>query len=72
MPNNPSLAIEFVTRYHQLIGDHKTHDIALEVLEREFDCYICGDTTTPPTFFFCDNTYADWVDGGWDLNHSKI
>ena len=63
---NNTLAFEFVNRHNQLINDYKTHTAALDILEGEYR-FKFEDTTTPPTYFFVDNSAADWVGYGWDI-----
>ena len=62
-----TFANEFAHRYHQLIHDHKPHNIALDVLEREYECKFDVPVTFPPTYFFIDNSAVDWKDDGWEI-----
>lgn len=64
---NNTLANEFTHRYFQLIGDHKTHTSALDILEGEYRFKFEDATTVPPTYFFVDNSAADWIGYGWDI-----
>ena len=66
-----TFANEFARRYHQLIHDHKPHSIALDVLEREYSFKFEEAVTMPPTYFFIDNSAADWKDDGWDI-HTRV
>ena len=56
----PTLANEFISRYHQLLRDNKAHQTALRVMEGEFNFKIEIDCTVSPTYFFIDGSVADW------------
>lgn len=62
-----TLAQEFIERYLMFYDDHKPHRVALKLTEDEFlyklDIHVC----ISPTYFFIDDSCADFVDGGWDL-----
>ena len=64
---NNTLANEFTFRYFQLISDYKSHSTALNILEGEFRFKFEDKTTMPPTYFFIDNSCADYAEGGWDI-----
>jgi hypothetical protein len=67
MNEEKSLAHEFVARYNQLKGDHKTHKQAISILEGEFNFQIDDHTTIAPTYFFIDKSGCDFVKQEWQI-----
>lgn len=69
-----SYAREFIERYRQLRYDNKLHQNALRILEGEFKYKFDDAVCLPPTYFFKDNSCADYIGNGfigkWELNEN--
>lgn len=65
-----SYAKEFIARHKQLVNDHKGHVKALRICEGEFDKKIEHESTLVPTYFFLDNSCADFHREKWNLHEN--
>lgn len=69
-----SYARDFINRYMQLRYDHKLHQNTLRILEGEFRYKFIDAVCLAPTYFFIDNSCADYVGNDfvaqWELHEN--
>lgn len=69
-PKQTSYAKEFIARHKQLVRDNKGHVKALRICEGEFDSKVNHTDTQVPTYFFIDNSCADFFNLKWELHEN--